>query len=235
MNEFGDIMPEKLIDALDSYEKGLTPSPFGKAQYTLLGSPASIQSKKVVCDAYLKSIRDQLKDLEYLLTSEIILDITWLVSAKHRYETDAKSDIDNCIKPIIDAFTGPQGLFIDDCQLRGLYICWRHIESGDERLIFDFEFQCDQYSVKKELGFVQLDGGLCSPINLDWPIEVRVLWSKALQGGRLAKNALEAMGAPYLSVSGFLAGNQPFHRSRVTQFPVLSLAEFSSRNIKKLQ
>lgn len=228
-------MPEELLEALDSYKKGLVPSPFGKAQYTLLGSPASVQSKKVVRDAYLKSIRDQLKDLKYLLTGQILLDVTWLVSAKHRYETDAKSDIDNCIKPIIDAFTGPEGLFIDDCQLKGLYICWRHTDSGGERLVFDFEFQSDQYSAKEELGFVQLDGGLCSPVNLDWPLGARILWSKALQGGGLAKDALEAMGVPYLAVSGFLAGNQPFHRSRVNQFRILSISEFSDRNIKKLK
>ena len=221
-------MTEELIEALDSSNKGETPSPFGEEQYVLLGSPASVQSKKAVRDAYLKSIRDQLKDLKYLLTGEIMLDITWLVSAKHRYETNAKSDIDNCIKPIIDAFTGPEGLFVDDCQLRGLYICWRHIESGEERLVFDFKFQGDQYSVKKELGFVQLQGGLCSPVNLDWPKEYRAVWAKALNEGRLAKDKLETLGASYLSVSGFLAGNQPFHCSRVTEFPILSLDEFSS-------
>jgi Holliday junction resolvase RusA-like endonuclease len=221
-------MTEELIEALDSSDKGDIPSPFGEEQYVLLGSPASVQSKKAVRDAYLKSIRDQLKDNKYLLTGEIMLDIIWLVSAKHRYETDAKSDIDNCIKPIIDAFTGPDGLFVDDCQLRGLYICWRHIESGEERLVFEFKFQGDQYSVKKELGFVQLEEGLCSPVNLDWSTEHRKIWAKVLDEGRLTKDKLEALGAPYLSVSGFLAGNQPFHRSRVTEFPILSLEEFSS-------
>jgi Holliday junction resolvase RusA-like endonuclease len=227
-------MTEELIEALDSSNKGDIPSPFGEEQYVLLGSPASVQSRKSVRDAYLKSIRDQLKDLKYLLTGEIMLEIVWLVSAKHRYETDAKSDIDNCIKPIIDAFTGPEGLFVDDCQLRGLYICWRHIESGQERLVFDFKFQGDQYSVKKELAFVQLEGGLCSPVNLDWPKEYRTIWAKALNEGRLAKDNLEALGAPYLSVSGYLAGNQPFHRSRVTEFPILSLDEFSSQCVKNV-
>jgi len=227
-------MTEELIEALDSSSKGETPSVFGNAQYVILGPPSSVQSKRAVRDAYLKSIRDQLKDLKYLLTGDIVLDITWLVSAKHRYETDAKSDIDNCIKPIIDAFTGPEGLFVDDCQLRGLYICWRHIESGDERLVFDFKFQGDQYSVKKELGFVQLEGGLCSPVNLDWPIEFKSLWSKAINESQLAKDKLEAAGAPYLAVSGFLAGNQPFHRSRVTEFPILSLDEFCRQRVENI-
>ncbi len=221
-------MSDELIEALDRANKGEAPSPFGEAQFVVMGSPASVQSKKTIRESYLNSIRDQFKDFKYILTGEIMLDITWLVSAKNRYETDSKSDIDNCIKPIIDAFTGPNGFFIDDCQIRGLYICWRHIESADERVIFDFKFQGDQYSLKEELAFIQLDGALCTPVNLNWPNDAKKLWAEMLISNKKAKDALEELGVSYPMVAGFLAGNQPFHRTRVNEFQVLSLSEFSS-------
>lgn len=220
-------MCDELIEELDRANRGEAPSPFGEAQFVVMGSPASVQSKKITRERYLDSIRNQFKDLKYILTGEIMLDITWLVSAKNRYETDSKSDIDNCIKPIIDAFTGPEGLFIDDCQIRGLYICWRHTESEDEKVVFDFRFQGDQYSLKEELAFIKLDGALCTPVNLNWPDDVKKLWAEMLIYNEKAKETLERLGASYPSVAGFLAGNQPFHRTRVNEFKVLSLSEFS--------
>lgn len=221
-------MCDELIEELDRANRGEAPSPFGEAQFVVMGSPASVHSTKITRERYLDSIRNQLKDLKYILTGEIMLDITWLVSAKNRYETDSKSDIDNCIKPIIDAFTGPEGLFIDDCQIRGLYICWRHTESEDEKVVFDFRFQGDQYSLKEELAFIKLDGALCTPVNLNWPDDVKKLWAEMLIYNEKAKETLEELGASYPSVAGFLAGNQPFHRTRVNGFKVLSLSEFSS-------
>ena len=224
-------MSDELIEELDRSNKGEAPSPFGRAEFVVHGSPVSVQSKKVVRDAYLASIKGQFEGLMYLLTGEIILNVTWLLPAKQRFETDAKSDIDNCIKPIIDAFTGPDGLFIDDCQLRGLYIFWRHIESGNERLVFDFEFQGDQYALKKGLAFVQLDGALCTPVNLNWPIAAKVMWSAMLSTNQKSKEILEKIGISYPAVAGFLGGNQPFHRTRVSGFRLLSLSDFVSSSI----
>lgn len=219
-------MSDELIEELELANSGALPSPFGKAKFEVPGSPASVQSKKAVRGAYLNAIRDQFKGLKYLLTGDLILNVTWLLPAKNRYETDAKGDIDNCLKPIIDAFTGPDGFFIDDCQLRGLYICWRHIESDNERLHFEFEFQPDQYSLKEELAFIQLDGALCTPVNLNWPSAAKVLWAGMLKSNQTSKNILEKLGVTYPAVASFLGGGQPFHRTRVNDFKLFSLSEF---------
>lgn len=220
-------MTDELMEELELAKKGEVPSPFGKAEFTLLGSPASVQSKNDVRDAYLQSIRSQFQHIKYLLTGELILNVTWLLPAKSRFETDAKADIDNCIKPIIDAFTGPNGFFIDDCQIRGLYICWRHIESEDERLVFEFEFQSDQFSLKEQLAFVQLDGALCTPVNLNWPVAAKTLWAGMLKANETTKAVLEKLGAPYPAVAGFLGGSQPFHRTRLNGFTVMTLKDFA--------
>jgi len=224
-------MSDELIEELDRSNKGEAPSPFGRAEFVVQGSPASVQSKKPVRDAYLDSIKNQFSNFKYLLTGEIILNVTWLLPAKQRFETDAKSDIDNCIKPIIDAFTGPDGLFIDDCQIRGLYICWRHIESGNERLVFEFEFQGDQYALKEELAFVQLNGALCTPVNLNWPRAAKAMWATMLVTNQKNKEILEQLGISYPAVAGFLGGSRIINRKRVREFRVLSLSDFASSSI----
>jgi len=220
-------MSDELIEELEQANSGALPSPFGKAEFEVVGSPASVQSKAAVRKEYLDAIREQFKGLKYILTGDIILNVTWLLPAKNRYETDAKADIDNCLKPIIDAFTGPDGYFIDDCQLRGLYICWRHSELDNERLIFEFEFQADQYSLKEELAFIQLNGALCTPVNLNWPAAAKILWAGMLKSNQSSKEVLEKLGVTYPAVAGFLGGGQPFHRTRVNDFKLLSLSEFA--------
>ena len=149
-----------------------------------------------------------------------------MVPAKSRYETDAKADIDNCLKPIIDAFTGPTGLFINDCQLKGLYICWRTIESGDERLIFTFEYDPDQYCERQGLAFLRLDKGLCCYVNTTWPKAARIAWVAAMKTGGFFKSQLEKLGVPYLALAGMQGGSQPFHITRTGGFPLLTEEEF---------
>ncbi|MDP9350732.1 MAG: RusA family crossover junction endodeoxyribonuclease [Chloroflexota bacterium] len=224
-------MPDKvhensLIELLHEAERGVAPSPFGKMEFSIEGSPVSIQASKDVRDAYIASIRRHFARLQFLLTGEIILEITWLISAKSRFETDAKADIDNCLKPIIDALTGPEGLIVDDCQLRGLYVCWRHAESGPERLYFSFEFGADEYCARSSLAFVRLTKGLCTPVNRDWPLAVREAWAQALREGERRKDKMEQLGVLYPLVTGLLGTSRPFHVTRLRQFPVISLDEF---------
>jgi hypothetical protein len=160
------------------------------------------------------------------LTGDLILNITWLLPTKSRYETDAKADIDNCLKLIIDAFTGGDGLFIDDCQLRGLYVCWRHIESENERVTFEFEFAASEFSSKSELAFVRLEGALCTPVNLNWPHAAKVKWANFLKSSQASKGVLERLGVSYPAVAGFLGSSRPFHVTRVKGFKVISLNDF---------
>lgn len=221
-------MTDPLDELLEEARTGDAPPPFGKLELVVSGSPVSVQSAKPVRDAYIQSIASQLASYKFILTGEIIMNVTWLIPSKSRFETDAKSDIDNCIKPIIDAFAGPDRLFVDDCQLRGLYICWRHIESHNERLQIEFEFQPDDFSAKRELAFVRLEKGLCTPVNLGWPRAARLLFAEYLRVSEKSKAMLERLGISYPAVAGFLGNSRPFHVTRVQQFRVLTLDEFTT-------
>lgn len=220
-------MSDELIEELGRANRGEVPSPFGKAEFIVKGSPASVQASKYKRDLYINSIKSQFKSLSYILTGDIILDITWLLPMKSRYETNANADIDNCLKPIIDAFTGEDGLFIDDCQLSGLYVCWKHIESEeDERVIFEFKFIASEFSLKRDLAFVRLENSLCIPVNLNWPYAAKVMWATSVKLGQASKNVLENLGSYYPAIVGFLGSSRPFHKTRVKGFKVISLDEF---------
>jgi len=54
------------------------------------------------------------------------------------------------------------------------------------------------------------------------------MWAAMLAANQKSKEILERLGVTYPAVAGFLGGNQPFHRTRVNGFPVLSLCEFAS-------
>jgi Holliday junction resolvase RusA-like endonuclease len=217
---------EELIVAIEKSNLGLEPPPFGELVISVPGSPASVQSSKNVKSKYLGNIRSLLSKYKFVLTGQLVLEVTWLVSGKSRYETDAKADIDNCIKPIIDAFTGPDGLFIDDCQLKGLYVCWRHIESGEERVTFEFKFDPVQWCHKENVAFIRVDNALCIIVDTTWPKPIRKLWVEAMKKRQESKAALEQINVSYLALAGLLGGSQPFHRSRTGDFPVFSPEEF---------
>jgi Holliday junction resolvase RusA-like endonuclease len=221
-------MPDEdpLEERLDQARRGEAPPPFGAMEFTVNGSPASIQSGKPVRDAYVASIRNLFTPIKFLLTGELQLEVRWLLPAKSRFETDAKADIDNCLKPIIDAFTGPEGLFIDDCQLRGLYVCWNHIEFGEERLDFKFEYGPDDFHPKDGIAFVRLEKGLCVPVDLNWPSAVRIVWAAMLKTNEFTKAKLESLGMSYLPLASLLGSSRPFHVTRVQGFKILTLSEF---------
>lgn len=219
-------MDDELSEAHKLADEDLAPPPFGKLEIVVPGSPASVQSSKAVRDAYLASIKASLSRFHYVLIGQLMLEVVWLLPAKSRFETDAKADIDNCLKPIIDAFTGPSGLFINDCQLKGLYICWRSIESDAERLVFSFEFEPDQFSEREGLAFLRLEKGLCCPVNTTWPKAARAVWVNAMRTGGFFKAQFEKLGVSYLALAGMQGGGQPFHITRTGGFRVLSPEEF---------
>ncbi|QDT96261.1 RusA family crossover junction endodeoxyribonuclease [Gimesia aquarii] len=218
---------EPLIEALEEADAGVAPSPFGELSVKIPGAPASIQSKKAQRNAYIAQIKTELSKFQFILTGQIILEITWNVPAKSRYETDAKADIDNCLKPIIDAFTGPDGIMIDDCQLKGLYISWTHINSGDEYLHFQFKFDSDHYCERDDLVFIRLEKGLRCPVNTNWPKELKTIWVKAIQAGEDLKAILENENVSYLTLASMTGGAQPFHATRTVGFRDLSPEEFA--------
>lgn len=108
---FGELLSK------DPYEE---PSPFGEILLKIEASPASMQSRKEAIEALQKAVREHTTKYKFLLTGDVNVEITWHFHERGRYESDASADIDNLLKPMLDAFCGPEGLIVDDCQIRSL-------------------------------------------------------------------------------------------------------------------
>ena len=67
-------MTDELLEELDRANRGEAPSPFGKAEFIVKGSPASVQASKDKRDQYINSIKNQFKPLSYVLIPNCVLN-----------------------------------------------------------------------------------------------------------------------------------------------------------------
>lgn len=87
--------------------------------------PVSLQAdsdrKKTFQAALAEAIRDE---TDRIFTGDVKAEITWYVSEERRYGTHIVADIDNIVKPLFDAVTGPDGIMIDDNQVQQFGASW---------------------------------------------------------------------------------------------------------------
>src|ERR1700731_778951 len=136
----------------------------GELEFILPISPVSSQAKSLQREAAIKSIRNVLRPLEYVLTGDIALDIAWMVPGRLRYESDISPDLENITKPLIDGFCGPEGILIDDCQIKSFGSAWMDWMRSDHQIRITIHFIDDQFMLKQNLTFIQMEGALCLPI-----------------------------------------------------------------------
>src|ERR1035438_2459116 len=88
----------------------------GELTFVVEGPPVSQQSRRSEKDTFAKSIRAQMSECGYLISGDVRIYIEWTLHEQDRYESDAAPDVDNILKPLLDALCGPEGVLIDDCQ-----------------------------------------------------------------------------------------------------------------------
>ncbi|MBD2124283.1 RusA family crossover junction endodeoxyribonuclease [Trichocoleus sp. FACHB-262] len=214
---------DELLKAIEFANEGKAPPPFGSLEFTIPYSPVSIQAKKQGKDEYIERVRTAFAGKDYLLIGDISIELRWWISAKSRYETDASADIDNVLKPTIDALTGPSGLFIDDCQVRSLHIAWSHSMSGNEYIEVRIDFIPDEWASRDDIVFIDVGQGLCVLAPKSLSTEAKTVWTDLLTKMTLFKEKFLSLGVAYPSVAGFQGAPRPFHKTRVKGFKVVSI------------
>jgi len=98
---------------------------------------------------------------------DVEVTIGWYVSAEVRYGTHMIADIDNIVKPLLDAVTGPDGVMIDDNQVQSLKINWEspHNSSVKFRLVLE-AIMPGEYLSREGLFFVEFSPACCFPVLL---------------------------------------------------------------------
>jgi Holliday junction resolvase RusA-like endonuclease len=96
--------------------------------------PVSLQSTREKKDIITTAIREEIKAYDFIYTGDVQVEIEWLVHQRKRYETHLAPDVDNIIKPILDALCGPVGILINDCQVQFVSSHWIDWTRSDEKV-----------------------------------------------------------------------------------------------------
>ncbi|MBF01061.1 RusA family crossover junction endodeoxyribonuclease [Flavobacterium coralii] len=182
----------------------------------------SRQSRKEKIDKITQLIHSELLKFDWIIVGSIQVDLTWYLNAVERQETDKVGDIDNITKPIIDALSGKNGVFVDDSQIGGLYSCWMSKNElySDNVLVIQIKFNNDYVLYKKNLRFIQYSGAACLPVNMDITSKKDLLVAKVLvivrkKHRKLADKA-RLIGANIDRY--FVCSEFDFHRTRLSGF-----------------
>lgn len=100
------------------------PPPPGLLELRFPLRPVSLQAKKEAKAELQKRVRGLLSNAKYFLSGEVEVSIEWLLHPKIRYEGVHSPDIDNILKPLLDALSGPSGVLVNDCQVQSVRCSW---------------------------------------------------------------------------------------------------------------
>ncbi|MFC2085703.1 RusA family crossover junction endodeoxyribonuclease [Bacteroidota bacterium] len=188
-------------------------------------APVSHQAKPGKRQELTELIREALGPIEYLVTGDVKLSIKWYQGVKTRYESDYSPDLDNILKPIMDALSGPEGMMVDDCQVQSLACKWVDRRSKDEKVAIKIYFSPDHWIRKEALRFVHIGGGLCFPYPIRMPKEVLGMLIVSMQMAMEAKNIILEHRYDYRRAQLVMPRHRFFHRTRLSQFEVMEVSE----------
>jgi Holliday junction resolvase RusA-like endonuclease len=185
--------------------------------------PVSLRASRGEKDVVTEAIRSITRTLDRLLVGDIAVKIAWFINPEERYESDDSADIDNILKPIIDALSGPEGIMVNDCQVQCLTCLWVDRDNAPERIQVDIEYEPDAYLRKDGIMFVQIQGALCMPINGNMPPKAIKAHLDILEAQVKNRDALLKRGVPVEEARWTLSIQRFFHKTRVDGFKVRSI------------
>jgi len=198
------------------------PPEYGEMEFVVPIAPvsrqASADSRRVLTDA----VRVHTRPLKYLLDDDVTVDIEWTLHERSRWESDAAADVDNIVKPLLDALSGPEGVLIDDCQVRSFSSTWRSWVRDEDQVLIRIKYDADHFVPKDGLVFVRIQGALCYPV----PREIREKgatepYLEALRTAMTARENMEQLTRSYYPAR-YLVPRGCFHRTRLDGFDVRS-------------
>lgn len=204
---------------------GSSPPENGEITYSVMVRPASLQASRRRRDTIKQAIEAIVGPIPYLLSGDVSVQITWHINEDERYETDEAADVDNIIKPILDALSGPDGIIVDDCQVQHVSCHWISRFGEDEHIDIMIKYFADDFYEKRKIMFVQLNGSFCMPLKNDLSQEAIVRKVRAFQVQLHSRDKMIIEGTPPYEARGVMSIQRPFHKSRLRGFKVVTVAK----------
>lgn len=130
----------------------------------------TLQSKKNVQEELQNVIKAELAKIKWIIYNDVNLEFFWYFSCLRKKESDKIGDLDNLIKPIIDTFSGCNGIFIDDSQIGSINSLWmsRDVSSSRNSILkLCIHFNNDDCCIKENMRFVQIEKQMYAVYNFD--------------------------------------------------------------------
>jgi len=206
------------------------PSEFGEVSFKINRKPISSQSKSYRKEEFKEYVREIIKSSTYLFSGDVQVDIIWHIHEENRYEESSAIDTDNIIKPLLDAISGPKGLLIDDTQVQSVSCHWLdNYEKDNEYLEVTIKSLPDDFILKKDLLFIEYSNHLCLPFKRNWEKEFQKTivyhWETMIN----MRDELIEKGISYYEAKSVMPIQRVFHKSKLTDFEVVSLDEIKIR------
>ncbi|WP_030273821.1 hypothetical protein [Micromonospora globosa] len=193
----------------------------GRLSFTLEVEPVSLQAKKSAREAFDSSLQSALAAFDFLIDSQVGISVRHWAIPRRRWETDMDPDLDNWLKPLIDAFVGSDRLIVDDSLIRSVDLSWGEGQVTTTTIHIRLDFDPDHRLKKQGLRYIQFAGGLCFPLEAafgDAAVKSLLRYGRDTLGAVAELNALDGGGWRLLT-------NGWIHRSRLGRGFVVVPAE----------
>lgn len=134
----------------------------GAIKFVVYAKPVSAQNSGEKRRIFRDEIQQITKNSEFIITSTCWIAIDYYCQHIKRQKNPGVYDMDNIVKPILDALVGQNGLIIDDVIVDRVTVNWidtlkyEHIE-------IEIEYPDLIFLRKSELVFFKSDSGWCFP------------------------------------------------------------------------
>lgn len=216
---------EQNVPAHEKQDNKLTVMTKSLVAFRIDSIPPSIQGKKEKRDGIREKVAGLIAPVPFLFSHDVNVSITLYIDEETHYETDRTPDIDNVIKPMLDAITGPNALLIDDNQVSSVQCNWCDTNSSDGFLEVSVSSMLEEVVEKDGLVFVRIDRQIYFPFN---PARWKQHLEAALnQVERLmqVRRALENGGIDRKQARMINPTQRYFHRTRLRGFPLMEIEE----------
>ena len=199
--------------------------------------PVSLQANRKNKEIVTSEIQNITSDFSFILVGDVQIDIEWQIHEQERYESDSSADVDNILKPILDALSGPKGVLVNDCQVQAVSCHWIDWDRDEQQITIRIKmFGNDEWLLKDGLVFAHMAKGLCYPIVLKG-IEPQCALDilKSLEHMLIRREELLAKGASYYHARGVMSIQRVFHISRVQEFNVVQLSDLKAELLDRIK
>lgn len=203
----------------------------GEITIVLARGPVTQQAPRPRKDELLQDLQRDLRSYDFLLTGDVQIELEWLVHERLRYESDETADVDNILKPTLDALCGPDGILLDDCQVQSISSTWIDWIRNDQQLTLRIRHEPYEVLARGTIAFVDLGQNLYIPLSVVAPVEFRAQLADTLARAVALRDKALAMGMDFHVARMPLPAQRLFHRSRIKNFRICTLDEYASERL----